>query len=439
MSEFNVVENKQHTDVINAQLQHVFSVDPLSGQIDYRTDEEKKLASRSQFLGRTIELPENSGRPQKSDIRTFPLKQNCETFFQPDTGEGGAYEEQLRVPFNAVSTLLPHLRRNDSAPVFLRTATKLIRKPVDGFVSNATINAAKEHSSAGSSEASGCSPSHVSSERITTVSPFPINGADTTSDVDKHSGAQSPLMNSRKRSFVNPLFTKQQNVAVPNFLTKALVQPKILRKAASSGTLSRNGMSWRRKRSNERSEEQQEVTVQKRINRRLLRINNQLFTDDSRECYEFAAKKKCTAGIFCPFIHNGSDSHQTTKICARFMLGQCRSEYCEYSHALAEHQLPVCDYYLRCVCSNSSCSFLHVKHSDRLRFCEDFNRGTCKRGAECNAPHRYLPRILTKRGVPEDYVFSYTSDKVPHGPTSKLNEEIEKEVHNDSSLFDWIT
>lgn len=67
---------------------------------------------------------------------------------------------------------------------------------------------------------------------------------------------------------------------------------------------------------------------------------------------------------------------------SRFLNGLCRDSRCRYSHDLADHQIPICDYYLRMVCSDVNCKFLHVKYAAGVKPCRFFNRGLCKRGIE---------------------------------------------------------
>uniref|UniRef100_A0A183BHZ3 C3H1-type domain-containing protein n=2 Tax=Globodera pallida TaxID=36090 RepID=A0A183BHZ3_GLOPA len=77
------------------------------------------------------------------------------------------------------------------------------------------------------------------------------------------------------------------------------------------------------------------------------------------------------------------------------MRGQCRNlgDTCpDGPHStLMQHQMPVCDYYLRMCCSKGKdqCPYLHVKHTDGMDPCDEFNKGCCQQGVMCNLPHRY--------------------------------------------------
>lgn len=62
------------------------------------------------------------------------------------------------------------------------------------------------------------------------------------------------------------------------------------------------------------------------------------------------------------------------------MLGLCRGR-CEQAHCLSQHQMPICDYFLRLTCSDEHCPYLHVKHAIGSKPCEDFNRGVCKKSS----------------------------------------------------------
>lgn len=125
-------------------------------------------------------------------------------------------------------------------------------------------------------------------------------------------------------------------------------------------------------------------------------INGKRIYGGTKECYQFAEISKCLAGVFCAFDHNGDNKHQSTNLCIRFikfifmysffyrnLKGLCRNETnCKYGNhnLLAEHQRPVCDYFLRIICAKNDCTYLHVKHTDGLEPCVNFNRGVCQLG-----------------------------------------------------------
>lgn len=134
-----------------------------------------------------------------------------------------------------------------------------------------------------------------------------------------------------------------------------------------------------------------------RINRRLRRINDKIYTGASKECFDFAQRGTCVAGVFCSFDHNGDSSHRTEAICERLMMGLCRRVNCRKSHKLTKYQMPVCDYFLRCMCSNEECRYLHVKHTDGAKKCDRFNLGTCVQGVNCSMPHRYYFSVIRKK------------------------------------------
>uniref|UniRef100_A0A915AU63 C3H1-type domain-containing protein n=1 Tax=Parascaris univalens TaxID=6257 RepID=A0A915AU63_PARUN len=371
-------------------------------EMERRRKEVAELTSRSQFKGVFYRLPKNCGRPQKSHGRTFPLKGRCESGYNDNTDF--VDKESRPSPF-ALSPVLSHLRRNVSLeqPLLIRTATKLVRKTT----SSANFTAADRPSSSGVStvQARKGNMVHLSSQMETdpscSISPHNSPTCASTQRVPHIVGDEAS--STGKCLHYEPGEAKTANKKFATVNRQVLSSSPGLKRVVSNGTLSRNGMSWRRRRTNEGLKEANVAAKDfksAKINRRLRRINNQLFTAESNVCYEFAEHGTCTAGIFCVYEHNGGDSHSKESVCARFLSGRCHSASCGYGHKLAAHQMPICDFYRRMLCSTERCPFLHVKYTDGLKPCEKFNRGICKHGSDCGNPHRYYKAVIQKRGAP---------------------------------------
>uniref|UniRef100_A0A0N5B0V7 C3H1-type domain-containing protein n=1 Tax=Syphacia muris TaxID=451379 RepID=A0A0N5B0V7_9BILA len=366
-------------EVSSSAANHSFKTSNVNK--DLKTEVNNK---RARFTGVICDLPENSRRPQVSEGRTFPLKVHGE-YLRYDSTKLSEKDLHHSRHYNGSAYQHSNVDFNDTTeePVIL-TATKFVRK----------------------------FPSSNSSTAITSES----NGKDfsrqhSPKSWDSRSGRSSAEViesvpgTSEERPALNPLAA--------------------LKRTTSSGTLSRNGMSWRRRTSVGDSSEMLQKThlVQKKKGSfRLRRIKgeilkwfilviilllkeffyalalDQVFTEDSNECFEFAEYGLCTPGVFCIYDHKGDGSHRTVKLCARLLKGRCRKDTCKYPHLLQPHQMPVCDYYIRRICTKEHCQFLHVKHSDNAKPCEQFNRGICKLGDDCLHPHRYYRAIIIKRG-----------------------------------------
>ncbi|VDM95723.1 unnamed protein product [Thelazia callipaeda] len=291
-----------------------------------KTQSESSLTSRSQFRGKIYMLPENCTRPQSSEGRTFPLKVRSEDMNFDSSDHNELLQEKnsnQNSPKSPVkSVMAKYTPASDQAPVFIRTATKIVRKAV--YPSQKTL-------------------------------------------AGNHTAIKS-----------------QTNVEADSSYTKLSSQKyaRSTKRVVGNGTMSRDGMSWKR----QTSDSQHTVTTQKeflkpqRINRRLRRIK-----ETSNECFEFAEHGKCLAGAFCSFDHNGDSGHKTIKICYKLMLGLCRGD-CGHSHFLPSHQMPVCANFLQLNCWCEDCPYLHVKHKNGNKRCDDFNRGVCTKGVDV----RYL-------------------------------------------------
>uniref|UniRef100_F1KRZ5 Zinc finger CCCH domain-containing protein 7 n=1 Tax=Ascaris suum TaxID=6253 RepID=F1KRZ5_ASCSU len=403
-------------------------------EMERRRKEEAELTSRSQFKGVFYRLPKNCGRPQKSHGRTFPLKSRGESGYNDSVDF--VDKESRPSPF-ALSPVLSHLRRNVSLeqPLLIRTATKLVRKTT----SSATFAAADKPTS------SGVSTTQAQKGNVVHLSQMET---DPSCSVSHHN---SPTSTSTQRvshivgdealsiGKCPPYEPGEAEIASRKFATvnrRVLSSTVGLKRVVSNGTLSRNGMSWRRRRTNEGLEEAGVAAKDfksAKINRRLRRINNQLFTAESNACYEFAEHGTCTAGVFCVYEHNGSDSHSKESVCAGFLSGRCHSASCGYSHKLAAHQMPICDFYRRMLCSTERCPFLHVKYTDGLKPCEKFNRGICKHGTDCGNPHRYYKAVIQKRGAPTAFDIS----TLQRSGSDAEEGECDTSLVEDSTLLHW--
>nr|CDP93529.1 Bm9295, isoform g [Brugia malayi] len=316
------------------------------------TANENCLTTRSQFKGKVFKFPENCGRPQSSGGRTFPLKVRSDdiNYDSSDYNESQTEKDSHR---NSPDPLLKFasLKRSlpiDQAPAVIRTATKIVRKVA-----------------------------------------YPAQKILTSNLVISNEVSSSPVVSAHSNAL--PVVPKTA---------------KPVKRIFSNGTMSKNGMSWRRRLTNEGLEVEDEVPQTasvhniafngQRINRRLRRIRDKLYTETSHECFEFAEHRHCLADVFCPFDHDGDSTHRMTKICSKLMLGLCRG-HCKQAHCLSSHQMPVCDYFLRLTCSNEHCQYLHVKHAVGSKPCEDFNRGICKKSSGCSFPHRYYYSVIKKK------------------------------------------
>ncbi|KAL3989507.1 hypothetical protein ACH3XW_27955 [Acanthocheilonema viteae] len=360
LTNFSKGTNTQHAEKCTLQNdQQVIQSDDLSGQNTKFTagfegeaiQNERSLTIRSQFRGKVFKLPENCGRPQSSEGRTFPLKVRSDDMNYDSSDYNDSQPEKDSYRNSPDTSLRPtSVKRSllmDQAPAVIRTATKIVRK-----VAHPT-------------------------QKILAPNLIITQSGDSSSGV----------------AFVHP------NTVVESKTVKAT------KRLSSNGTMSKNGMSWRRRQTNEGLEVEDEVPAalvnnvpfkMRRINRRLRRIKDKLYTEASNECFEFAEHGNCLAGIFCSFDHDGDSTHRTTKICSRLMLGLCRSR-CGLAHCLSPHQMPICDYFLRLTCSDEHCPYLHVKHGVGSKPCEDFNRGVCKKSFSCPFPHRYYYSVIKKK------------------------------------------
>ncbi|VDK55179.1 unnamed protein product [Anisakis simplex] len=470
-SDDEMVENNQESSLQSDKERHLINQHSITSQVELQpprdcsqnsSSESKKdqdnkealLTCRSQFKGILYKLPKNSSRPQTSEGRTFPLKSHNNLIFMDDYAD--TYEKKDRESVFAVSNVLSTLRRDkkvtskqplpipQSSSVIVRTATKLIRK-------TASAIAFHPHQSSDNNN-------QLSSNNSTKL-------LNKTSTVNDTSLSQSSLVSNQpaKNSFAVgqqlPHLTKVASLSSPqNASGGEQVSPLkqfgslklqkapsnvTLKRVYSSGTLSRNGMSWRRRRTNEGLDDAAEAVndVQNaKINRRLLRINDRLFTEDSNACYEFAERGECSAGVFCIYDHDDSNAHRNETLCSALLCGRCRDVNCPYSHNLNEHQLPICDYFERMVCTIEHCPFLHVKYNASLKPCEKFQRGICKLGSDCSNPHRYYRGLIRKRGVP---LIMGKRLKPRHSSAARkaVTEQGEdlNESKDDDSVLLWIT
>ncbi|CAG9535149.1 unnamed protein product [Cercopithifilaria johnstoni] len=362
ITNFNPGTNTEHTEKgVLQNDQQVIQSDDLSGQNTkftpgFESEEavlnDSSLTMRSQFRGKVFKLPENCGRPQSSEGRTFPLKVRSDdmNYDSSDYNEPQPEKDSYRNSPDS-SLTLTSLKRSltmDQAPAVIRTATKIVRK-----VAHPT-------------------------QKIPAPSLTITNNEDSSSN------------------------------AVVSAHPNTIAASKILKTAkplSSNGTMSKNGMSWRRRQINEGLEVEDEVLTSpvhnvpfkmRRINRRLRRIKDKLYTEASNECFEFAEHGHCLAGVFCSFDHGGDSTHRITRVCNKLMLGLCRG-HCGQAHCLSPHQMPICDYFLRLTCSDERCPYLHVKHAVGSKPCEDFNRGVCKKCSTCSFPHRYYYSVIKKK------------------------------------------
>uniref|UniRef100_A0A0R3RW63 C3H1-type domain-containing protein n=1 Tax=Elaeophora elaphi TaxID=1147741 RepID=A0A0R3RW63_9BILA len=361
ITNFNTDSNIQRVekDVLQNEQQLIQSDDLIGQNTKFATGFEKErtisnessLTVRSQFKGKVFKLPENCGRPQSSEGRTFPLKIRSEDMSY-DSSDYNEFQPEKDSYCNSPdsSFKLASAKRSllvDQAPAVIRTATKIVRKVVHPTQKTLAPNLIITNSGDSSNAASAYPNTVLTSKAVNTT---------------KH------------------LF--------------------------SSGTMSKNGMSWRRRQTNEDLEVEDEVPQTamvhsvpfkiQRINRRLRRIKDKLYTDTSHDCFEFAEHGYCLAGAFCLFDHDGDSTHRMTKICSKLMMGLCRG-HCGQAHCLSPHQMPICDYFLRLTCSDEHCPYLHVKHTIGSKPCEDFNRGVCKKSSSCSFPHRYYYSVIRRK------------------------------------------
>ncbi|VDD94915.1 unnamed protein product [Enterobius vermicularis] len=347
--------------------------DRMSTSSDKERD--ASLTKRSRFTGTVYDLPEDSRRPQIAEGRTFPLKVRGE--YLPYESVRGAEKDLHRFGSLPYQQSTGDLSDDPERPVIL-TATKFVRKlPIPH--NNAVQNTPGKK------------------DAIQHVSPRRVNSPNGRSSVEV---------------IVEPSPGTSEETSLP--------KPSELKKAASSGTLSRNGMSWRRRKSNNGLTENSDISqafVRAKGNYRLRRIKDQFFTEDSNECFEFAECGSCTPGIFCIYDHKGDSSHRTVKVCTRLLKGRCRKTKCKFLHSLQAHQMPVCDYYLRRICTEENCQFLHVKHADSAKPCDQFNRGICKLGDDVTFLINLLLISLTFRCVLLFYIkafFVFVTVSVTH-------------------------
>ncbi|VDO76725.1 unnamed protein product, partial [Onchocerca flexuosa] len=155
---------------------------------------ESNLTIRSQFKGKVFKLPENCGRPQSSEGRTFPLKIRSDDMnydssdYNEPQSEKDFHHDSPDSSLKLISSM-KHSSPIDQAPAVIRTATKIVRK--------------------------------------------------------------TPSM---------------QKILVPNMgitntgnLSSEIAKP--IKPVSSNGTMSKNGMSWRRRQANEDLEVEDEVSL----------------------------------------------------------------------------------------------------------------------------------------------------------------------------------
>ncbi|VDK66774.1 unnamed protein product [Onchocerca ochengi] len=373
-------DDVQHTEKDIIQNNHqVIQSDILSGQWTKFTaglekeetiSNESNLTMRSQFKGKVFKLPENCGRPQSSEGRTFPLKiRNDDMNYDSSDYNEPQYEKDSHrdSPDSSLKLIssMKHSSPIDQAPAVIRTATKIVRKVVPPMQKILVPN-------------------------------MDITDTGNSSSASGH----------------------------PNTLVTASKIAKLTKPVSSNGTMSKNGMSWRRRQTNEDLEVEDEVPA------------NKLYTQTSHECFEFAEHGHCEAGAFCPFNHNGDSTHRMAKICSKLMTGSCRGR-CGQAHCLSSHQMPICDYFLRRTCSDEHCPYLHVKHTVGSKPCEDFNRGICKKGSSCSSPHRYYYSVIKKK-CDRLEMSSVSQVLSRHGETNKSEESDEECDIDEKSTLQWI-
>ncbi|KAI6209610.1 hypothetical protein M3Y96_00239000 [Aphelenchoides besseyi] len=213
-------------------------------------------------------------------------------------------------------------------------------------------------------------------------------------------GALAPEVQSLVQNLMLPDGTLRKPDSI-HFATSTTVS-KLLNhnnQKETRGYVLSNGLTWVRHKTPSAEKTQPSAVPWKRKNANLSLViagEKRIYSGTSNECYAFAQTGECAAGVFCFYDHNGKSDHRTV---ALQMMGLCRnSSNCSFGrHALAQHQMPVCDYYLRIQCAEEDCCYLHIKHQDNLEYCSKFQTGICKLGLRCPKPHRYnVSRIHQK-------------------------------------------
>lgn len=88
-------------------------------------------------------------------------------------------------------------------------------------------------------------------------------------------------------------------------------------------------------------------------------------------CYDYQ-KGRCSRGYNCKFSHQGG-SQQSSKVCQDFLLGQCHSKPCCFSHG---------DKYV-----DSFLGSVITAQTERPKVCSDWQKGTCNGGQSCHLLH----------------------------------------------------
>ncbi|KAI6205527.1 hypothetical protein M3Y94_00802200 [Aphelenchoides besseyi] len=200
------------------------------------------------------------------------------------------------------------------------------------------------------------------------------------------------------QSLVQNLMLPDGTLRKPDSTFPVINQLSAVEKETRGYVLS-NGLTWVRHKAPSAEKTQSSAVPWKRKNANLSLViagDKRIYSGTSNECYAFAQTGECAAGVFCFYDHNGKSEHRTFPL---QMMGLCRNQSnCQFGrHALASHQMPVCDYYLRVQCAEEDCCYMHIKHQDNLEYCPKFQTGICKLGLRCTKPHRYnVSRIHQK-------------------------------------------
>lgn len=88
-------------------------------------------------------------------------------------------------------------------------------------------------------------------------------------------------------------------------------------------------------------------------------------------CYDYQ-KGRCVRGYNCKFSHQDG-SRQSSKVCQDFLLGQCHSKVCRFSHG---------DKYV-----DSFLGSIITAQTEKPKVCSDWQKGTCKDGQSCHLLH----------------------------------------------------